>query len=60
MTALYQKNDTLQETLLRFENGSENKTDWNIVKDLFTLTKAEIADKWYGGKDNSIGFIFKE
>ncbi|PKR85636.1 hypothetical protein [Heyndrickxia camelliae] len=60
MTALYQKNETLQETMLSFEPDSENKAEWNFVKDLFTLTTDEIADKWYGGKDKSIGFIFKE
>lgn len=60
MTAHYQKKETLQETMLSFEPDSENTTEWKFVKDLFTLTTDEIADKWYGGKDNSIGFIFKE
>ncbi|MCM3454827.1 hypothetical protein M3685_12945 [Heyndrickxia oleronia] len=60
MTALYQKNETLLETMLSFEPDSENKTEWKFVKDLFTLTTDEIAEQWYGGKDNSIGFIFKE
>lgn len=60
MTALYQKNETLQETMLSFEPDSENKMEWTFVRDLFTLTTDEIADKWYGGKDNTIGFYFKK
>ena len=60
MTALYQKNKTLQETMLSFEPDLENKMEWNFVKDLFTLTTDEIADKWYGGKDNTIGFYIKK
>jgi len=32
----------------------------DFVKDLFTLTTDEIADKWYGEKDNTIGFYFEK
>jgi len=60
MTALYQKNETVQETILNLDPESENKMEWDFVKDLFTLTTNEIADKWYGGKDAAIGFYFKK
>lgn len=60
MTALHQKKDSLQKTMLGFDSNFENKMEWDFVKDLFTLTTDEIADKWYDAKDKEIGFYFKE
>ncbi|MBS4203525.1 hypothetical protein [Lederbergia citrea] len=59
ITALYQDEETLRDTMLSFEPESENNMEWIFVKDLFILTTDEIADKWFGGKDN-IGFYLKE
>ncbi|MCM3638278.1 hypothetical protein M3152_11125 [Sporosarcina luteola] len=58
ITALYRNEETLRDSMLSFEPESENDLEWSFVKDLFILTTDEIADKWFGGKDN-IGFYLK-
>ncbi|GIN84468.1 hypothetical protein J6TS2_08540 [Heyndrickxia sporothermodurans] len=58
-TALYQNNVTLQETMLSLPD-SEIKMEWKFEKNLFNLTTDEKADKWYGGKDDTIGFNFEK
>jgi hypothetical protein len=37
-----------------------NTLEWEFVRDAFTLTTEEMADKWYGGKDTVVGFYVKE
>jgi hypothetical protein len=56
LQALCQKDSTLQETLMNMDGLPANTMEWEFVKDAFTLTTEEMADKWYGGKDTIIGF----
>ncbi|MBS4172178.1 hypothetical protein [Bacillus sp. FJAT-49736] len=60
MTALHQKKQTLQETMVSLNSYPENELEWNFIKDLCTLTSEEIAEKWYGANREDIGFYFKE
>jgi hypothetical protein len=60
LSAMHQKHETIKETMLEIVSSSENVKEWEFVKDLFILTTDEIADKWYGGKENIDGFYFKK
>lgn len=60
MIAIHQEDKNLQETILELDSFFKNAKEWEFAKDLFTCRTDEIADKWYGGKGDIIGFYFQE
>ena len=59
LTAIQQQHKTVKHAMLDFESSTKNTLEDEFIKDLFYLTTDEIADKWFGGKDN-IGFYIKK
>lgn len=47
----------LKSTLKDYVLPSSDQLEVEFVKDLFTLPSEEIAEKWYGGKQNAIAYV---
>jgi hypothetical protein len=47
----------VKSTIKDYMLPGKDQLELEFIRDLFTLTTEEIADKWYDGEENAIGLI---
>lgn len=57
-TSIHAGHKRIKSTLQDYVIPSDEHPEQEFIRDLFTLSNDEIAEKWYGGKKEALSLLF--